>query len=40
MLGGYQVIQNPNLCEHWEIPEGWQDFEIITGLKDHTLIEL
>lgn len=40
MLGGYQVIQNTFLCEHWEVPEHWNQFEIITGLKDHTLITL
>jgi hypothetical protein len=40
MLGGYEVIQNPTLCEHWEVPTGWEQFDIITGLKDHTLIEL
>lgn len=39
MLGGYEVVQNPFLCEHWEVPN-FEEFEIITGLKDHTLIEL
>ncbi len=37
MLGGYEVIQNHKLCEHWEV-SNWQDFEIVTGLKDHKLI--
>jgi len=32
-LGGYQIIQNHQLCEEWEIPN-WKDFEIVTGLKD------
>jgi len=40
MLGGYKIIQNPYLCEHWEVPVGWEDFEIITGLKDHNLISI
>jgi hypothetical protein len=39
MIGGYEVIQNHNLAEHWEVPE-WENFEIITGLKDHTLVNL
>lgn len=39
MLGGYEVIQNPYLCEHWEVPN-FEEFEIITGLKDHTLIKI
>lgn len=32
-LEGYEIIQNTNLCEEWEIPN-WRDFEIVTGLKD------
>lgn len=40
MLGGYEVIQNPHLCEYWETPEEWQNFEIVTGLKDHNLVTL
>lgn len=38
MLGGYQITQNHKLCEHWEVPNSWMDFEIVTGLKDHSLI--
>jgi hypothetical protein len=38
-VGGYEIIQNPNLCEHWEVPQ-WEQFEIITGLKNHTLVNL
>lgn len=40
MLGGFQVVQNPYLCEHWEVGDIWKDFEIVTGLKDHTLVEI
>jgi len=40
MLGGYEVIQNFELCEHWEVPNNWDQFEIVTGLKDHNLITL
>ena len=32
-LGGYEIIQNHQLCEEWEIPN-WNEFEIVTGLKD------
>ena len=39
MLGGYEIIQNPQLCEHWEVPN-FKDFEIITGLKQPELVEL
>jgi hypothetical protein len=39
MMGGYDVIQNHNLCEEWEVKD-WKNFEIVTGLKDHTLVEL
>lgn len=39
MLGGYEITQNHALCEHWEVPN-WNEFEIVTGLKDHTLINL
>lgn len=39
MIGGYEIIQNHNLCEHWEVPN-FNSFEIITGLKDHNLIQL
>jgi hypothetical protein len=40
MIGGYEIIQNPLLCEHWEVPTGWEQFDIITGLKDHTLVTI
>ena len=40
MLGGYPVIQNPYLAEHWEVGERWDAFEIITGFKNHTLVEI
>lgn len=40
MLGGYEVTQNPYLAEHWEVGDSWKDFEIITGFKDHTLLEI
>lgn len=39
-VGGYQIVQNNQLCEHWELPNDWEKFEIVTGLKDHTLIKL
>ena len=39
MLGGYPIDQNHRLCEHWEVPN-WNEYEIVTGLKDHTLIDL
>ena len=39
MLGGYEIIQNTKLCEHWEVPD-YEDFEILTACKDHTLIKL
>ena len=39
MLGGYEIIQNHQLCEHWEVPN-FQEFEILTGCKDHNLINL
>lgn len=39
-LGGYEVTQNDNLGELWEVPNRWEQFEIITGLKNHTLINL
>lgn len=32
-MGGYQIIQNHQLCEEWEIAD-WKNFEIVTGLKD------
>jgi len=39
MLAGYEIIQNPHLCEHWEVPN-FEGFEIITGLKQPELIQL
>jgi hypothetical protein len=38
-IGGYQVIQNNKLCEHWEVGGKWNEFEIVTGMKDKFLIE-
>jgi len=38
-LGGYKIIQNDNLCEHWEVSDDWKNFEIVTGLKDMELIK-
>lgn len=38
-IGGYQIIQNTNLCEHWEVGDRWNEFEIVTGLKDKFLID-
>ena len=32
MLGGYEIIQNTKLCEHWEVPD-YEDFEILTAIK-------
>lgn len=37
-LGGYQIIQNQKLCEHWEVKEDWDKFEIVTGMKDMNII--
>jgi len=37
-LGGYTIIQNPNLCEHWEVKDEWNKFEIVTGMKDINII--
>ena len=39
MLGGYEVIQNHDLCELWEVPD-FHEFEILTGCKDPNLITL
>ena len=33
-LGGYEIVQNHKLCEHWEVLDSWETFEIVTGLKD------
>ena len=38
-IGGYEVIQNNNICEHWEVKENWVNFEIVTGMKDKELIK-
>jgi len=37
MIGGYDIIQNHNLCEEWEVKD-WKNFEIVTGLKTHNEI--
>lgn len=37
-LGGYDIIQNTHLCEHWEVKEDWNKFEIVTGMKDINII--
>lgn len=37
-LEGYEVVQNDRLCEHWELGDRWNEFEIVTGFKDHSLI--
>jgi len=39
MLGGYEVIQNHDLCELWEVPD-FHGFEILTGCKDPNLVIL
>jgi hypothetical protein len=39
MIAGYEIIQNHNLCEEWEVKH-WREFEIVTGLKTHTEILL
>jgi hypothetical protein len=39
MLGGYEVTQNHDLCELWEVPN-FEGFEILTGCKDPNLITL
>jgi len=38
-MGGYEIIQNDNLCEHWEVGDRWNQFEIVTGMKDEKIIE-
>lgn len=38
-LGGYQIIQNDKLAEHWEVGNKWNEFEIITGMKDLEIIK-
>jgi hypothetical protein len=37
-LGGYSIIQNEYLCEHWEVKDDWSKFEIVTGMKDINII--
>lgn len=37
-LGGYEIIQNHALCEHWEVGERWKEFEIVTGMKEYKLV--
>lgn len=47
MIGGYEIIQYHHAAQHWEMPD-WRnvkafcgdDFEMICGLKDHTLIQI
>jgi|TARA_R110001592_G_scaffold121121_3_gene326365 hypothetical protein len=39
MLGGYEIIQNEQLCELWEVPE-FYGYEILTGCKDPNLVIL
>jgi len=38
-LNGYEIIQNNQLCEEWEVP-AWKEYEIVTGLKNYKLINL
>ena len=38
-LGGYEIIQNTKLAEHWEVGDRWNEFEIITGMKDKEIIK-
>lgn len=38
-LGGYEIIQNHNLAEHWEVGDRWNEFEFITGMKDTEIIK-
>jgi hypothetical protein len=38
-LGGYEIIQNAKLAEHWEVGDKWNQFEIITGMKDKEIIK-
>ena len=38
-LEGYKIIQNPNLCELWEVPN-FEGFEILTGCKQPELVKL
>ena len=38
-LAGYKIIQNPKLCELWEVPN-FEGFEILTGCKQPELVQL
>jgi len=38
-LGGYEIIQNDKLAEHWEVGDRWAGFEIITGMKDNEIVK-
>ena len=38
-LAGYKIIQNPKLCELWEVPN-FKEFEILTGCKQPELVKL
>ena len=35
----YKIIQNPKLCELWEVPN-FEGFEILTGCKQPELVKL
>jgi hypothetical protein len=37
-LEGYNIIQNHKLAERWEVGDKWNEFEIITGMKDINII--
>lgn len=38
-LSGCEIIQNDKLAEHWEVGDRWDEFEIITGMKDLEIIK-
>jgi hypothetical protein len=38
-LDGCEIIQNHRLAEHWEVGDRWNEFEIITGMKDIEIIK-
>jgi hypothetical protein len=38
-LDGCEIIQNDKLAEHWEVGDKWNQFEIITGMKDKEIIK-
>jgi hypothetical protein len=39
-LDGCEIIQNHKLAEHWEVGDRWNEFEIITGMKNDKIIKL